>query len=313
MPAIRGVTVCVGPWYAALLRITLVRNLRHLVETVVITTPEDEETQEIVKSVPGAILSVTDAFTRPDANGVRPRFNKSLAIEESGFDILGRHGWIVVWDSDCLWPDSLPLDRLRPGHLHGARRRVLDDPARWHPGFDWGRCPPSRDGNSPIGFFQLFHGDDSALAGKRPWYDVSFAHAGGGDAAFMYHWPRSKHVMLPLEVLHLGKVDQNWFGTDPAGRDMMAAFVHRNGWRRAAANLDPTAVERVGEIVERVEVPGYPVSSFELPFVRRAAAERARQQAAHPDPVASSRASRIAPPPPRPATSAPPPPPGIAR
>jgi hypothetical protein len=33
---------------------------------------------------------------------------------------------------------------------------------------------------------------------------------------------------------------------------MMDAFVIRNGWIRAAQRADPTAPQRVGEIVERV-------------------------------------------------------------
>jgi hypothetical protein len=263
VPAIRGLTVSVG--YADMLRITLPRNMRHQVECVVISSPEDEETRAVVDSVPGARLSVTDAFTRYGA-----RFNKGLAIEEAGFDVLGRDGWIAVWDADCLWPDSLPLDRLRPDALHGARRRVLENPALWHPAFNWADAPPHRDGSAPIGFLQIFHADAPALMGKRPWYDVSFPHAGGGDAAFLSHWGPHEKIILPIEVLHLGPTDSHWFGTSPEAIDLMARFVTENGWNRAAAKFDAEAVRRAGELPGRVEVPGYPRSDYELPFVRRA-------------------------------------------
>lgn len=274
MIGLRGITVCRtqpgdkatmpgGMSYDDLLTITLPRNLRHLAECVVVTSPEDERTRAVVEAVPDARVFITDAFTRHGA-----RFNKGLAMEE-GFDALGREGWILIWDADILLPDVLPLDGLTPDALHGARRRMLDDPSQWHEGLEWGALPTAHDG-APIGFFQLFRADAPGLRGKRPWYDVSFAHAGGSDAYFLGHFGGRLKRMLPIEVLHLGPRDTNWFGTDPAGQDTMSAFVHRNGWTRARPGADPTAVERVGEITERVTVPGYAPSGFELPFVRRA-------------------------------------------
>ncbi len=266
MPAIRGLTVSVG--YGSLLAITLIRNMRHLTSCLVITSPEDEHTQEVARSVPGVTLSITNAFTRHGAF-----FNKGLSIEEAGFDVMGRHGWTLIWDADCLFPDVLPLGQLRPDTLHGCRRRILEDPLKWTPGLDWSTCPLSRDGG-PVGYFQLFDANAQALANRRPWYDVSFAHAGGGDAYFCQLWP--KRVVLPFDVLHLGPRDTNWFGTDEAARQVMTAFVLRNGWRRARPNIDPSVAEAVGEIVERVDVPGYAPSGYELPFVRRAQQQERR-------------------------------------
>lgn len=268
MPALRGLTVSVG--YAEMLRITLIRNMRHFTECLVVTSPEDEATQAAASEVPGVSLFITDVFTRHGA-----RFNKGYALELA-FDVMGRHGWIAIWDSDCLWPDVLPLANLRPDCLNGMHRRVLEDPSQWHPGFDWSRCVRSRDGG-PIGFTQIVNADDPALRDRRPWYDVSFAHAGGGDAFFMSHWARGKHNVLPCEALHLGPTDTHWFGTDQAGKDMMAKFVRDNGWKRAEAKHAPEAAERAGPIVERVEVPGYEPSTYELPFVKRAQAARAAQ------------------------------------
>ncbi len=261
MPAIRGITISSG--YGPLLEITLVRNMRHLAECWVVTSPEDKKTQAVVESVPGAQLFVTDAMTRHGA-----RMNKGLCFEEC-WDAIGRHGWILIWDSDILFPDELPLDQLQPDRLHGCRRRILEDPTRWHPDLEWRHCIVSRDGG-PVGYWQVFHADDPAIRDKRPWYDVSFTHAGGGDAFFLTHWPASHRVVLPFDVLHLGKTDMNWFGIDQSGQDMMARFVHENGWRGAQRKHTPEAARRAPDIVERVQVPGYPPSNFELPFVRRA-------------------------------------------
>lgn len=130
----------------------------------------------------------------------------------------------------------------------------------------------SRDGG-PIGFFQAFHADDPSIRDKRPWYDVSFGHAGGGDAYMVEHWNPANRVVLPFDVLHLGPTDSHWFGTDQAGIDMMARFVHENGWRGAMRKHGPDAVKRAETPVHRVEVPGYPKSTYELPFVRRAQRE----------------------------------------
>lgn len=260
MPAIRGITVSVG--YGSLLRITLPLNLRHLTECLVITSPDDRETQDVASSVPGAKLFVTTAMHEHNAY-----FNKGLSFERC-WDHFGREGWWLVHDADIILPDSIPLDQLRPDHLHGARRRILEDIPKWTPDLDWRGCPLRADGGA-IGFFQLFHAD--TIMDKRPWYDVSFSHAGGGDAFFMEHWHRSKMTILPIDCLHLGPCDTQWFGVTPEARDIMAAFVARNGWTRGR-HQDPSAVHRVGEITERVEVPGYPVSSYELPFVRRAKA-----------------------------------------
>lgn len=264
MPALRGITVAVGEWYARTLEVCLVRNMRHLTECLVVTAPGDP-CAEVARAVPGASVFETDAFTRHGA-----MFNKGLGMTE-GFQVLGRDGWVAVLDADILLPDSLTLDHLSVGHLYGARRRVLEDPSQWTPELDWRRCPMLRDGG-PIGFAQIFNCDDPAIKDKAVWYDVSFGHAGGSDAAFMSHWPRNKWVVLPVDCLHLGPVDRNWFGCDPAGRDMMARFVTENGWRRAAQGLGPAAALRAPEPVHRVEVPGYEPSDFELPFVRRARA-----------------------------------------
>lgn len=261
MPALRGITVSVG--YGPLLRITLPRNMRHATEWLIVTSPEDAETQDVAKSVPGVRLHVTDAMRRHQA-----RFNKGLCFEEC-WDTFGRDGWWMIVDADILLPPALPLDRLDPTMIHGARRRILEDPGKWRDDLIWTTCPIHVDGG-PIGFAQIFHADAPALAGKRPWYDVSFAHAGGGDAAFMDLFSPAHRRMLPIDVLHLGPPDVNWWGTDQEGRDMMARYIYENNWHRAKKRHTPESAARSPELVDRVQVPGYEPSTYELPFTRRA-------------------------------------------
>ena len=264
MISIRGITIAVGHWYAQTLSLCLPKNLRHLTECVVVTSPQDIAVAALVRDLPGTRLHVTDAFTRHGAS-----FNKGLAMEE-GLDVLGRHdGWVLIHDADIMLPDAVPWSLARPGFLNGARRRMLERPSLFRDDLRWDTLPISRDGG-PIGFFQLFQAEDPCLTGKRPWYDVSFAHAGGGDAYFLNHWPNSRRAVLPFDCLHLGPRDSHWFGLEPDQRDVMRAFIVRNGWTHSHPNIDKTAADRVGPIKDRVEVPGYPPSGFELPFVKRA-------------------------------------------
>ena len=218
LEGLRGITGSVG--YGPLLALTLPRNMRHMAECRVITSPEDEQTQEVACSTPGVRLHVTDDFT---AHGAK--FNKGLHSKTDFRCWAGTAGFSCTTRTSCSLPPCL-LDNLQPDRLYGCRRRILEDPSRWHPDLDWRMCPFSRD-NGCIGYFQCFHADDPALAGKRPWYDVSFTPRGGGDAFFLEHWHPSKRVVLPFDVLHLGRTDMNWFGCDQARPGHDGEILHR--------------------------------------------------------------------------------------
>jgi hypothetical protein len=268
MPALRGITVAVGEFYARTLEICLVRNMRHLAECVVVTTPGDEAVKTVAAKVPDVRVFETNAFYEHGAV-----FNKGWAAEQ-GFDFLGRHGWIVIFDADIIFPSILPLHLLVPGKLYGARRRILPDVSMWKDDLDWRIFPLHPDGG-PIGFFQAAHADDPAIRDKRPWYNVNYPHAGGCDAQFMDHWPPgSKVVLNDFVCLHLGPPDRHWFGTSPEAQDQMARYVKENRWSRAMANFPPEAAARAQPVIDRVDVPGYPMSDYRMPFEKRAMRER---------------------------------------
>lgn len=261
MRGLTGITIAVGEAYANCLSITLRRNMRHFDRSLVITTPVDHRIQSLASSIPGVSVFETNAFYDHGAC-----FNKGYAME-LGFDVIGRRGWILIWDADILLPGTLPTEKLDPKCLHGARRRMLiEGPAAFHDDLDWSTLPINPD-KGPVGFFQLFNAH--AIEEQRPWYDVTFAHAGGGDAYFLTHWPKTHHRILPMEVLHLGDNDRHWFGTDAQSIDLMAAFVHANGWKAAAAKHDLTALDRVQAVPHRVEIPGYDRPNFEIPHAAR--------------------------------------------
>lgn len=227
MTPVKGICVSVG--YDDLLALTLLKNARHLTSIVVVTTREDARTQAIVARVPSARCFFTDAFTRHGA-----RFNKGAALEE-GFDALGRDGWILIHDADILLPDSVPFNNLDPSKLYGAPRRMLDDPKQAVPA-SWRTLPLSKEVGFP-GYFQLFHGSNPLLT--RPWYDVTYTHAGGGDGYFQSRF--KDKAQLPMEVLHYGPRDTNWFGRaserldgdePPSDTNEMEKLQTMYGWGR---------------------------------------------------------------------------------
>lgn len=238
MIGIRAFVVCVN--YCDLLRITLPRNIKHMDECLVITSPEDFETKEFCATIPNVKVFETDAFTRYGA-----KFNKALAIELA-LEEYGRHGWMLGWDADTLFPDDMgdyvKVEDLNPTMLYGAPRRILKDPSQWTPAFDWNTACRTLDRCWP-GFFHLFHADDPHIA-ELPWYDLTFAHAGGGDGYFESRWPRSEKAKFPFCVLHLGERDANWFGRTTKRADgkevegaeerrrVMDEFLASKGWGR---------------------------------------------------------------------------------
>jgi hypothetical protein len=268
MITLRGLVLSVN--YGPLLRITLPSNMRHMEECLLVTSPDDLESQEVARSVPGVKLHVTDAMYRHGA-----RMNKGLCFEEC-WDRFGREGWWIIWDADILLPNSIPLDWLRTDMLYGTRRRILADPSRWSPDLVWATCPIHHDGG-PIGFTQIFDGGSKQIRDRRPWYDVSFAHSGGGDAAFMMLFPPNARQILAIDVLHLGLPDRNWYGVDQDGIDIMAKYVFDNGWIRAQKYHTKESADRAAEFEERVQVPGYEPSPFVMPFVFRTQQEKGRK------------------------------------
>lgn len=233
MEQVRGIVICVD--YDDLLAITLPRNARHLKEVLVVTHPRDEKTKRVVAEIPNARVFETDAFYRSGA-----KFNKGLAMEE-GFDALGREGWILIWDADIVLADDTVFENLQIGRLYSVRRRILENHKLWKEELDWRRLPDAGD-RTFAGYFQLFHADDPHLA-VRPWYDVTYTHAGGGDEYFQALWPADCKHYLPYNCLHLGPRDTNWFGrvtqrmdgqqvagVDQHRRDMQL-FLSYKGWR----------------------------------------------------------------------------------
>jgi len=248
---IRGIVTCVG--YDDLLEITLRRNMKHFSECCVITSLEDSATFDVASKIPGVKIFRTDAFTRYGA-----RFNKGLAMEE-GLDFFGRSGWMLIWDADIILPDVMDFSQIECGTLYGASRRIISDPSRYKSTMRFESFPLTEE-TEFAGFFQLFNASDPVLT-VRPWYDVTFVHAGGGDSFFQTLWPADKKVRLPIQTLHLGPRDTNWFGrvssrvdgSKPSGAaessKLMWYLKVSQGWARQ--------LKKVVRIKDRIRVPGF--------------------------------------------------------
>lgn len=197
-----GIVISVD--YGDLLNITLPRNAPHFEKVLVVSTAHDHETAAVVAGVPNAELFVTDAFYRSGA-----AFNKGRAMEE-GFDVLGRAGWMTIFDADTLFPGVMFDAPMVPGHLYSSWRRLLLDPQDWCEDLDWGRLPRKREAEF-AGFLQIFHADDPVLR-SQPWYGIDWTHAGGCDSDFQKKWPDPRKIRLDFDVLHIGEPDSNWVG-----------------------------------------------------------------------------------------------------
>jgi hypothetical protein len=271
MVPIRGITVCVG--YDDLLSVTLAENMRHMEECLVVTSPDDRRTKEVCRQMGGVLVHETDAFTR---NGAA--FNKGMAIEE-GFDVLGRRGWILVWDADTMFPETLPIDRLEIGRVYGASRIILEDIHQWSGPDSWSLARAQKD-DKAIGYFQLFHAADPHVRDRRPWYNPSFAHAGGCDDYFISHWMPYWRSTLPTTVLHLGPVATNWYGRASERLDgmpvpeaaerlrKMDSVIKRYDWNWARPGIDMEALEDDGTSPHRIKVDGFDDGGYEVPFAR---------------------------------------------
>lgn len=207
---IKSITICVD--YDDLLAVTLPRNKRHFDRTLVVTAPHDRATQLIAERE-GCETYITDAFYRDGA-----AFNKGAAMEE-GFDILGRDGWICIWDADIVMPESIIIPAPLRDCLYCPDRHVLANPSLYRDSLTRATLPVDTPACEFPGYFQLFH----ASAVDSPWYGTNWSHAGGCDSDFQSKFAKDKLKRPPFKVLHLGptveadrdfstRIGANWFG-----------------------------------------------------------------------------------------------------
>jgi hypothetical protein len=224
---LEGVTCCVD--YADFLAETLPHNRVHFDRLIVVTAPEDKETQRVCRYY-GVPFALTDVF--------RTRWgemHKARGINV-GLRQLALDGWVCHLDADIVLPpktreliDRADLDR---SCLYGVDRFMVRSHADWRrhqalPAlqqddyyvrlgvFELGaRFSGERMGGwAPPGFFQLWCPRWSNVRS----YPEDHATAARTDVQFAAQWWRSKRALLPeFVVYHLepepGTQGANWGG-----------------------------------------------------------------------------------------------------
>jgi hypothetical protein len=228
------VITCVN--YADFLAATLPHNRHQFDYMVVVTTPDDYETQRLCE------FWHVDCRTTPLFRQGGP-FRKGAGINV-GLNALSKRDWVMHLDADVFLPPLARqlLDRaaLDPACLYGADRVMVPSYESWQ---RFLRCPalqqedsvwvhshafppgvrvasPDFGGYVPIGFFQLWCPSKSGVKS----YPDEHTTAGRGDMIFTQKWPRAKRGLVPeFMVYHLesgpAEMGANWNGrkTPPFG------------------------------------------------------------------------------------------------
>lgn len=226
--SLRGIVVCVG--YADLFARSIECWHTGLDRLVVVTAPKDTATQVLCERL-GVEHHVTDIFY---ANGAQ--FNKFAALSEAAIKTRWREDadWLLSFDADIVpplhWRDSLSEMVLTPGNLYGAYRYWQAEDAS--PLIvDMKRKMPQ---SWVLGFFSMFYATDSALPPSGPLWDLHWPHSGNGDTVFSRRWPRERHHILPIPMIHLGEERMHWCGRGKED-ELKAILAKRHGhedWER---------------------------------------------------------------------------------
>lgn len=225
---IEAVTVCVN--YADFLAQSLPLNKGLFDRIVVVTTPEDRDTQRVC-DLHNVLCVTTRVFGPPG------EFHKARGINV-GLRHLQQDGWVVHMDADTVLPaqarDILNRADLDPTMIYGVDRSIVTGWQTWQRHLHRPRTQqelaaclvhmdtyplgarlnvPSHHGWAPIGFFQLWN---PAVSGVHA-YPEEHNGADRTDMLFACQWPRNKRGLIPEMIAwHLeserGPQGLNWMG-----------------------------------------------------------------------------------------------------
>lgn len=225
---IEAVVVCHN--YADFLEHTLPENMEQLDRLVVVTHPDDKDTQRICHKYSIDCIDTLEMHDEGEA------FNKGRAIN-LGLMHLRHEGWLLQLDADILLPHNL-RNRLRQAkldtkNLYGADRLNVRPYEHFNkhkhkmvPQFQYkyvvspnqefplaSRVVHNEFGYTPIGFFQLWH------SSQKRRYPAVCGSAEHSDVVFALQWQRVNRVHLPeFFVYHLDSEDMPKFGVNWKGR-----------------------------------------------------------------------------------------------
>lgn len=232
---LEAVTVCVN--YSDFLAHTLPYIKHHFNHMVVVTTPEDVDTQRVCEYYNVQCVA-TNEFTK---NG--DVFNKARGINV-GLEHLSKKDWVIHIDSDMYLP---PLTRhilerisLDKKNLYGMDRMMCPNFESWqkfitkpeplHSGWVYIHPMPfpmgvrigeyMSEGYEPIGFFQMWNPNGSGIME----YPNQHGAADRTDVLFAKMWKRQNRILIPEIIgIHLdsenstiNEMGKNWNGRKTA-------------------------------------------------------------------------------------------------
>ena len=227
---LEGVVVC--DRYHDFLRCTLPQNKFHFDRIVVVTAPEDRETQRVCEFYHVECV-LTDAL-----RSRWKEFRKGAGIN-AGLAKLAKGDWVVHLDAD-IWLPPLARNLLANANLakrmiYGIDRFIVKGYRNWdgflempklqhecnayvhlNNSFPLGEriMQDYAGGYVPIGFFQMWNPKVSGIEK----YPEGHTTAGREDTLFPQQWPRGLRGFIPEVVAyHLESTDSG-FGTNWAGR-----------------------------------------------------------------------------------------------
>lgn len=228
------VVVCSG--YHDFLRCTLPNNKHFFDKMVVVTSPEDKQTQKLCE-----FYHVQCVISERLVSGEQ-KFCKGEAVND-GLAKLDKDGWVVHLDADVWLPPQtrIILERasLDKKMIYGIDRfnargydlwaKFLRKPELQHEAQAYVHVHNSLfkvgtryvheglGGYVPLGFFQMWN---PRVSGKDK-YPESGTSAGATDVLFAALWPRCERGFIPeLLCYHLESIDAefaiNWWGRKSA-------------------------------------------------------------------------------------------------
>lgn len=206
---------------AQTLELTLPYNVRQVSRLVVVTTPDDIETQAVCEKYAGVECLVSKSLNKNDAV-----FNKAAMLNEGIKKQISykETDWILSLDADIILPkdfkEKWTKTILNPGFMYYIERvnlsresvndRIVND--KLHT-FKIGDLSTNR---MPWGYFQLFSVKSSVLNNVEDgqYYDESFISAGHYDREFARRWPKDRTKYIPVRTAHIhhGGLGSNWHG-----------------------------------------------------------------------------------------------------
>ena len=228
---LEAITVCVN--YSDFLAQTLPFNKQHFNHILVVTTPDDKDTQAVCEYHNVEYIT-TNKFTEGGAP-----FNKARGINE-GLQYLSKRDWVLHLDADIYLPPLTRgiLDRisLNKEKIYGIDRMMcptyeawakwITSPSPTHTG--WVYIHPTvfpmgvrigeymSEGYEPIGFFQLWHPNTSGIK----LYPEMHGAADRTDVLHAKQWNRHNRELIPEVIgIHLDSegtdtisMGKNWKG-----------------------------------------------------------------------------------------------------